>query len=165
MDCGIDAIGYEAHGHGHRSDKDIPTDALDTIIDVTRYGGSISVPGVYFAFDPKGKGINAKIGRPAFEWGLAWDKGLTISTGQTPVRAYNRNLMTSILFGRVSLEKILNTTVISLDEAPDAYAQFNEGVAKKFVIDPHQVLFDTEKQKAVLAEAGPGSLGREAKWP
>ena len=31
----------------------------------------------------------------------------------------------------------MNATVISLDEAPQGYADFDSGVAKKFVIDPH----------------------------
>jgi glutathione-independent formaldehyde dehydrogenase len=30
--------------------------------------------------------------------------------------------------------------VISLDAAPEAYQAFDEGVAKKFMIDPHNTL-------------------------
>ena len=165
VDCAIDAIGYEAHGHGHNADQDSPTDALDTLVDVTRYGGMLGIPGVYLPMDPQGKGIYAKIGRPPFEWGRAWDKGLTFSIGQVPVMRYNRQLMTSILFNRVRLSKILNTTVITLDEAPQAYSEFEQGVPKKFVLDPHLVLSKPTKQQELLAQAGPSSLGREAKWP
>jgi glutathione-independent formaldehyde dehydrogenase len=165
VDCAIDAIGFEAHGHGHNVSKDSPTDALDTIIEVTRYGGNVSVPGVYFPMDPRAKGLLAKVGRPAFEWGRAWDKGLRISTGQTPVKKYDRELMTSILFDRVRLSRILNTTVISLEEAPQAYADFDKGVAKKFVIDPHSVLSQPEKRTEIFENAGTGSTGRDAKWP
>ena len=35
------------------------------------------------------------------------------------------------------LRDMLNTKVISLDEAPDAYATFDTGVSDKFIIDPH----------------------------
>jgi glutathione-independent formaldehyde dehydrogenase len=31
----------------------------------------------------------------------------------------------------------VNATVITLDDAPDGYQQFDSGAAKKFVIDPH----------------------------
>lgn len=165
VDCTIDAIGYEAHGHGHLSDRNKSNDALDTIIDVVRYGGKLGISGVYLPIDPMGDNKYAKMGRIPFEWGRAWDKGLTISTGQTPVMKYNRYLMTSILFGRVSLSKALNTTIIALDEVPQAYAEFNQGVAKKFIIDPHSAISSTEKRKEIFEKAGPGSTGRDLKWP
>jgi len=95
-----------------------------------------------------------KMGRPAFEWGRAWDKGLTISTGQTPVSRYNRYLMNAILFDRIKLKKVLNTTAISLDEAPQAYQVFNNGAPQKFVIDPHQVLSNPEQLKTTAVAAG-----------
>ena len=33
--------------------------------------------------------------------------------------------------------KIVNATVISLGEAPQGYKDFDAGVAKKFVLNPH----------------------------
>lgn len=154
VDCGIDAIGYEAHGHGHKVDKNVTSDPLDSLIDVTRYGGQLGVPGVYMPTDPKGRTMLDKMGRPAFEWGRAWDKGLTISTGQTPVSRYNRYLMNAMLFDRIKLKKVLNTTAISLDEAPQAYQVFNNGAPQKFVIDPHQVLSNPEQLKTTAVAAG-----------
>lgn len=151
VDCGIDAIGYEAHGHGHKADRDVASDALDTLIDVTRYGGHLGIPGDYLPMDPKGRTLHAKLGRPAFEWGRAWDKGLTFATGQTPVGRYNRYLMNAILFERVKLSRVLNTTVIPLDEAPRAYQLFEDGVPQKFVIDPHQVLSSPAAQRELTA--------------
>lgn len=165
VDCGIDAIGYEAHGHGHKSDRDQVTDALDTLADVTRYGGKLGIPGVYLQMDPKGKGLYAKMGRPPFEWGRVWDKALTLSTGQVPVMRYNRQLMTAILFDRVQLTKVLGTTVITLDEAPAAYQRFSDGVPQKFVLDPHLVLSRPNVQNEMLAMTGVSSTGRTAKWP
>lgn len=153
VDCGIDAIGYEAHGHGHKSNRDVASDALDTIIDVTRYGGTVSVPGVYLSMDPKGRTMHDKMGRPAFEWGRAWDKGLAFFTGQVPVARYNRYLMNAILFDRVKLSRVLNTTIIAMEDAPRAYQEFSDGVPQKFVIDPHQVLSSPESVRE-LAIAG-----------
>lgn len=165
VDCAIDAIGYEAHGHGHNVNQDSGTDALDTLIDVVRYGGQLGIVGVYMPMDPQGKGLYAKMGRPPFEWGRAWNKGLTFATGQVPVMRYNRQLMTAILFNRVRLADILGTTVITLDEAPQAYAVFEEGVPQKFVLDPHLVLSRPGRQQELLQAAGPSSLGRDVKWP
>jgi threonine dehydrogenase-like Zn-dependent dehydrogenase len=61
-------------------------------------------------------------------------------TGQTPVLKYNRQLMQAILYGRLPIAKIVNATVISLDEAPTGYKDLDKGAAKKFVLDPHGVL-------------------------
>lgn len=150
VDCGIDAIGYEAHGHGHKSGKDVSSDALDTLIDVTRYGGTLGIPGVYLPMDPQGPTLHDKLGRPAFEWGRAWDKALSFSTGQVPVARHNRALMKAILFDRVKLGRVLNVTVISMDEAPRAYQQFEDGAPQKFVIDPHQVLQRPESVRQMV---------------
>jgi glutathione-independent formaldehyde dehydrogenase len=53
---------------------------------------------------------------------------------------YNRDLMMAILWDRMPyLTPLLNTEVISLDQAPEAYKIFHDGSPKKFVIDPHNV--------------------------
>jgi glutathione-independent formaldehyde dehydrogenase len=51
--------------------------------------------------------------------------------------------MMAILNGRIQIAKAVNTTVISLDDAPKGYADFDKGVARKFVIDPHGSLRKT----------------------
>ncbi|MFN0088423.1 MAG: formaldehyde dehydrogenase, glutathione-independent, partial [Blastocatellia bacterium] len=33
--------------------------------------------------------------------------------------------------------KAVNVTVITLDDAPTGYADFDKGAARKYVIDPH----------------------------
>ncbi len=50
---------------------------------------------------------------------------------------YNLGLMKAILADKVQIAKAVNATVISLDEAPKGYADFDKGAAKKYVIDPH----------------------------
>jgi glutathione-independent formaldehyde dehydrogenase len=50
---------------------------------------------------------------------------------------YNRRLMMAILHDKVQIAKAVNATVISLDDAPRGYAEFDSGAAKKYVIDPH----------------------------
>ena len=58
--------------------------------------------------------------------------------GQCPVLKYSRDLMMAILWDRMPyLTDLLNTEVIPLEKAPEAYKVFREGSPKKFVIDPH----------------------------
>jgi glutathione-independent formaldehyde dehydrogenase len=53
---------------------------------------------------------------------------------------YHRYLMQAILWDRIDIAKTVNVQVISLEEAPKGYADFDSGVPKKFVIDPHGLL-------------------------
>ena len=48
--------------------------------------------------------------------------------------------MQAILNDRVQIAKAVNATVITLDEAPQGYQDFDSGVAKKFVLDPHGLI-------------------------
>jgi glutathione-independent formaldehyde dehydrogenase len=50
---------------------------------------------------------------------------------------YHRGLMQMILHDRAQIAKAVNATVISLDEAPQGYEDFDKGAAKKFVLNPH----------------------------
>jgi glutathione-independent formaldehyde dehydrogenase len=53
---------------------------------------------------------------------------------------YNRGLMMSILHDKAQIAKAVNATVISLDEAPQGYKEFDKGAAKKYVLDPHGMI-------------------------
>lgn len=141
VDAAIDCVGYEARGHGQACGHYESSSALDTCIQTAAYGGHVSIPGVYLPGDPQTEDQNLKEGRLTLNFAKGWMKGITYATGQTPVAAYNHQLMKCILWDRLSLTDILNTTVISLDQAPQAYEEFGkQGVAKKFVIDPHHMI-------------------------
>ncbi len=58
-------------------------------------------------------------------------------TGHWPVMKYNRQLMMSILHDKAHIADAVNATVITLDEAPQGYKDFDKGAAKKYVIDPN----------------------------
>jgi glutathione-independent formaldehyde dehydrogenase len=53
---------------------------------------------------------------------------------------YHKGLMNAILHDRVQIAKAVNATVITLDDAPKGYQDFDKGVSKKFVLDPHGLL-------------------------
>ena len=58
-----------------------------------------------------------------------------MTAGQAPIMHYNRDLMMAILWDRMPyLGAMLNTEIISLEDAPRAYADFSEGSPKKYVI-------------------------------
>jgi glutathione-independent formaldehyde dehydrogenase len=50
---------------------------------------------------------------------------------------YHRGLMNAILHDKVRIGDAVNATVIGLEDAPEGYAEFDSGVARKFVLDPH----------------------------
>lgn len=136
VDCAIDCVGFEAHGHG-RNQGEAPATVLNSIMRVTRAGGRLGIPGLYVTGDPGAADEDAKIGTLKIRIGLGWAKAHTFVTGQTPVMRYNRELMMAILSGRAQIAKAVNATVIGLDQAPEAYSAFDRGASKKFVIDPH----------------------------
>src|SRR5699024_3331431 len=139
VDCSIDAVGFEASGHGEDGGEK-PAAVLNTIMDVTRAGGSLGIPGLYVTEDPGASDKDAQVGSLKVRFGQGWAKAHHFTTGQTPAMKYNRDLMKSILSGNAQIAKAVNATVIGLDEAPDGYKDFDSGVAKKFVIDPHGML-------------------------
>ena len=104
---------------------------------VARAGASLGIPGLYVTGDPGGVDESAKVGQIGVRLGLGWAKSHTFTTGQCPVKRYNRQLMNMILNDRAHIAKAVNATTISLDEAPQGYQEFDKGAAKKYVIDPH----------------------------
>ncbi|MGW5189118.1 formaldehyde dehydrogenase, glutathione-independent [Kribbella sp. NPDC004138] len=140
VDCAIDAVGFEAHGHGSDAQAERPATVLNTVMDVTRAGGAVGIPGLYVTGDPGASDDAAKTGSLSIRLGLGWAKSLSFTTGQCPVMRYNRQLMQAILHDRTQIAKNVNATVISLDDAPQGYAEFDKGAARKYVLDPHGMI-------------------------
>ena len=140
VDAAVDAVGFEARGHGSDADHEAPATVLNSIMDLTRAGGSLGIPGLYVTGDPGAVDDAAKQGSLSIRIGLGWAKSHSFATGQCPVMRYHRGLMQMILHGRAEIAKAVNATVISLDEAPQGYADFDSGVAKKFVLNPHGLI-------------------------
>jgi glutathione-independent formaldehyde dehydrogenase len=137
VDSAVDCVGFEARGHGHDSTHEQPATVLNSLMTITRAGGALGIPGLYVTDDPGGVDDNAKTGTLGIRIGLGWAKSHTFATGQCPVLRYNRQLMQAILHDKVHVAKAVNVTMISLDEAPQGYKDFDKGAAKKFVLDPH----------------------------
>ena len=140
VDAAVDAVGFEARGHGENARTEMPATVLNSLMTVTRAGGAIGIPGLYVTGDPGGVDDAAKVGSLSLRLGLGWAKSHSFVTGQCPVMKYNRNLMMAILHDKVQIAKNVNATPIPLDQAPQGYQEFDQGAARKYVLDPHGVL-------------------------
>ncbi|WP_151526855.1 formaldehyde dehydrogenase, glutathione-independent [Serinicoccus kebangsaanensis] len=136
VDAAVDAVGFEARGHGQGADE-APATVLNDAMTITRAAGGIGIPGLYVTGDPGAVDDAAKEGTLGVRLGLGWAKSQHFTTGQCPVKRYNRKLMNMILHDRAQIAKAVNAQTISLDDAPRGYQEFDQGAATKFVIDPH----------------------------
>jgi glutathione-independent formaldehyde dehydrogenase len=137
VDAFVDCVGFEAHACGCNHGKEAPATVLNSAMQMTRAGGQIGIPGLYVTEDPGAVDDAARQGALSMRFGLGWAKSHSFHTGQCPVMKYHRPLMQAILFDKVRIADAVNVQLISLDEAPQGYADFDGGAAKKFVIDPH----------------------------
>src|SRR3954464_13739692 len=137
VDSFVDCVGFEARGHGADSVREQPATVLNTAMAITRAGGAIGIPGLYVTGDPRAVDEAAKEGNLVIRIGLGWAKSHSFHTGQCPVMKYHRQLMTAILYDKIQIAKAVNVQVITLNQAPQGYVDFDKGAAKKFVIDPH----------------------------
>ncbi|MGE5719095.1 MAG: formaldehyde dehydrogenase, glutathione-independent [Nocardioidaceae bacterium] len=136
VDAAVDAVGFEARGHGAGA-AEAPATVLNDMMTVARAGAALGIPGLYVTGDPGGIDESAKVGQIGVRLGLGWAKSHSFATGQCPVKRYNRQLMNMILADKAHIAEAVNATKISLDEAPQGYQDFDRGAAKKYVIDPH----------------------------
>lgn len=122
-DACIDAVGMEAHAPGILGAYDrvkqammLESDrayALRQAIMACRNGGTVSVVGVYGGLIDK------------FPFGSIMNRSLTIRTGQAHVQRYMRPLLERIQNGDIDPSFVI-THRLSLNEAPEGYATFND---------------------------------------
>jgi len=121
VDCGVECVGYQAHD---QSGEEHPELVLDSLVNVVRATGRIGVVGVYVPEDPGAATPGAKKGRIGFDYGTAFEKGITIGSGQCPVKRYNRELRDLIIAGRATPSFIVSHE-LDLSDAPSAYENFD----------------------------------------
>ncbi len=140
VDSAVDCVGFEARGHGHDAGTEMPATVLNSVMTICRAGGALGIPGLYVTDDPGAKDDSAKRGSLSIRIGLGWAKSHVFTTGQCPVLKYNRQLMMAILHDKIKIAKAVNVTVVTLDQAVQGYKDFDKGAAKKFVLDPHNMV-------------------------
>src|SRR6201991_470774 len=73
VDCAVDAVGFEASGHGAGASEQ-PATVLNDIMTLTRAGGRLGIPGPYVTGDPGAPDEEAKQGTLKVRLGLGWAK-------------------------------------------------------------------------------------------
>jgi glutathione-independent formaldehyde dehydrogenase len=134
-DKGIDAVGYQAVGHEGEGEE--PAVVLNSLIRTVRPTGRIGIPGLYVPADPGGPDEHAKQGLLLVAIGEAFEKGLSLGTGQTNVKRYNRQLRDLIIAGRAKPSFVVSHE-LPLAQAPQAYEKFDQRVEgyTKVVLHP-----------------------------
>jgi glutathione-independent formaldehyde dehydrogenase len=121
-DCGIEAVGYQAHD---QAGNEHPEMVLDALVNAVRTTGGIGVVGVYVPQDPQAATEGAKEGRIGFDYGTFFQKGQRMGAGQCPVKRYNTELRDMIIAGRAT-PSLLVSHELPLEQAPDAYEKFDK---------------------------------------
>jgi threonine dehydrogenase-like Zn-dependent dehydrogenase len=120
-DKGCECVGYQAHDP---SGKEHPNMTMNNLVKSVRATGKLGVVGVFVPEDPNAKDKLEQKGEIAFDFGEFWSKGLSMGTGQTSVKAFNRSLCALIESGRAK-PSFIDSHELSLSEAPEAYKNFD----------------------------------------
>lgn len=120
-DRGCECVGWQAHDpQGH----EVPNLTMNNLVSSVRATGAIGVVGVFVPEDPQSSDELGKQGQIAFDFGLFFQKGLRMGSGQANVKAYNRYLRDLIAAGKAK-PSFLVSHHLPLHEAPDAYHHFD----------------------------------------
>jgi glutathione-independent formaldehyde dehydrogenase len=122
VDCGVEAVGYQAHDP---AGQEHPGLVLDALVQVVRATGKIGVVGVYEPSDEGAATEDARHGRYDFDYGTAFTKGIAIGSGQCTVKRYNRWLRDLIIRGQARPSQVISHE-LPLEEAARAYDQFDQ---------------------------------------
>jgi glutathione-independent formaldehyde dehydrogenase len=136
VDCGIDAIGYQAHDFSDPAHEETQ-EVLEDLAAVILPTGHAGIIGVYTPQDPGGANEDLQNGVIKIPFGMYWSKGITIGMGQAPVKRYNEMLRDMVIAGQCNPGTIVSHEV-ALEDASDYYRRFNEREAgmTKVVLHP-----------------------------
>ncbi len=123
VECGIDAVGYQAFDRDEPHQYN-PNQVLADLAKVINPAGHLGIIGVYLNKDPKGNNDQEKNGLLTIPFGMMWTKGITIGTGQAPVKNYQPMLRDIIINGKARPSFIISDR-FKVDDAPQAYRDFD----------------------------------------
>jgi len=124
VDCGIDAVGYQAYDRSDPSKYKSNQVMLD-LARVINPTGSLGIIGVYLEQDPRGATEADKAGYLMMPYGTLWGKGVTLKNGQTPVKEFHMFLRNLIIAGKAKPSFIV-THRINIEDAPGTYKAFDQ---------------------------------------
>jgi alcohol dehydrogenase/glutathione-independent formaldehyde dehydrogenase len=138
VDRGVDAVGYQAVDPDKEAEdaydpaRENPAIVLNNLIRTVRPTGQLGIPGLYVPEDPGAPDEMAAQGRLGIDFGLLFEKGQRLGTGQCNVKQYNKRLRDLIVQGRADPSWVVSHRV-ELERAPEMYEAFDnreEGVTK-----------------------------------
>jgi glutathione-independent formaldehyde dehydrogenase len=121
-DCGVEAVGWQAHDP---TGEEHPEMVLDNLVQVVKAHGGIGVVGVYVPQDPGAPSDLAGQGRVAWDYGAFFTKGQRMGTGQAPVKRYNR-MLRDLIIDKVAQPHFIVSHELALDEAAEGYRNFDQ---------------------------------------
>lgn len=124
VDCAIDAVGMESYDR-ENPDRIKPNQVLMDLARVINPTGALGIIGAYFNNDPAAENEHERQGHLMVPWGEWWNKGVTIATGQTPVKLFHIFLRDLIIAGKANPGFIV-TDHIRIDDAPAIYREFSK---------------------------------------
>ncbi len=123
VDAVIDAVGMEAHGFALDNMLEVVKQkvgigadrahALREALLAVRFGGKVSIPGVYGGLTDK------------FPTGALMEKGIQLRTGQTHVQKYTKTLLEKIEDGTLDTTFLISHR-LPLEQAAEGYKNFKE---------------------------------------
>ena len=123
VDAVIDAVGMESHGFAIDNMFDVVkqkvgmgadrASALKQAILAVRFGGKVSIPGVYGGMTDK------------WPLGAMMEKGLQVRGGQTHVQKYTKPLLEKIEDGTLDTTFLISHR-LPLEQAAEGYKNFKE---------------------------------------
>ncbi len=122
IDCGIDAIGFQARDFDQPQHEQPRFDQLSRLVNPT---GRLGIIGVFPAEDPQAAGELERRGHLDVPWGRLFSKGVTIGMGRDHDKRYNDFLRDLIASGRIRPSAIVSHR-LPLADAADAYRRFDE---------------------------------------
>ena len=136
VDCGIDAIGFQAHDWTDpgRENPDLVIHALTELINPT---GRLGIVGVFLPHDARPNSELEAKGDIAVPWPTLFRKDITIGMGRDHDERYNTFLRDLIIAGRLKPSMIVSHR-LPLSAAPDAFRRFDrrEDGYIKVTLDP-----------------------------
>jgi threonine dehydrogenase-like Zn-dependent dehydrogenase len=120
-DKGCECVGWQAHD---LDGKERPSETLNNLIRSVRATGALGVVGVFVPQDPQSPDALMRDGEVALDFGLFFQKGLRMGSGQADVKRYNRQLRDLIAADRAQPSFLVSHN-LGLDQAPDAYRHFD----------------------------------------
>ena len=124
VECGIDAVGYQAYDRSNGGDYK-PTQVLEDLTRLVNPAGHLGIIGVYVDKDPAGSTEPERNGVLNIPFGVMWQKGITIGTGQAPVKNYHILLRDLIVNGKAKPSFIVSDRV-KIEDAPQAYREYDK---------------------------------------